>query len=57
MSLKKITKKEWIEKGLPNSVTNIHIGPYYQWNAIKKKDFKKPILIITKELTQKKDQK
>ena len=56
MSLRKITKKEWIEKGLPESVTNIHIGPYYQWDDIKK-DFKKPILILTKELTQKKDKK
>ena len=54
MSLRKITKKEWIEKGLSESVTNIHIGPYYQWDNIKKV-FKKPILIITKELPQKKD--
>ena len=56
MSLRKITKKEWIEKGLPESVTNIHIGPYYQWDN-EKKDFKKPILIITKESPQKKDKK
>ena len=50
MSFKKITKKEWIEKGLPESTTNIHIGPYYQWDNIKK-NFKKPILIVTKEKT------
>jgi hypothetical protein len=56
MSLRKITKKEWIEKGLPESVTNIHIGPYYQWDDIKK-DFKKPILILTKELPKKNDKK
>ena len=48
MSFKKITKKEWIEKGLPETVTNIHIGPYYQWDNIKK-DFKKPILVVTQE--------
>ena len=53
MSLRKITKKEWIEKGLPESVTNIHIGPYYKWDNIKK-DFKKPILIVTQEQTSKK---
>ena len=53
MPLKKITKKEWIEKGLPESVTNIHIGPYYQWDNIKK-DLKKPILIVTQKPTPKK---
>ena len=53
MPFKKITKKEWIEKGLPESVTNIHIGPYYKWDNIKK-DFKKPILIVTQEQTPKK---
>ena len=53
MPLKKITKKEWIEKGLPESVTNVHIGPYYQWDNIKK-DFKKPILIVTQDQTLKK---
>ena len=52
MPLKKITKKEWIEKGLPESVTNINIGSYYQWDNIKK-DFKKPILIVTKKRTTK----
>ena len=56
MSLKKITKKEWIEKGLPESVTNIHIGPYYQWDN-EKKDFKKPIPIVTQELAPKKENK
>ena len=56
MSFKKITKKEWIEKGLPETVTNIHIGPYYQWDSIKK-DFKKPIPIVTQEQTLKKRRK
>ena len=51
MSLKKITKNEWIEKGLPESITNIHIGPYYRWDN-EKKDFKKPIPIVTQELAQ-----
>ena len=56
MPLKKITKKEWIEKGLPESVTNINIGSYYQWDNIKK-DFKKPLLIVTQELAPKKENK
>ena len=56
MSLKKITKKEWIEKGLPESITNIHIGPYYKWDN-EKKDFKKPIPIVTQELAPKKENK
>lgn len=49
MPFKKITKKEWIEKGLPELITNIHIGPYYQWDN-KKKDFKKPIYVVTQKL-------
>ena len=53
MPFKKITKKEWIEKDLSESVTNIHIGPYYKWDNIKK-DFKKPIVIVTQEKTPKK---
>ncbi len=54
MSLKKITKKEWVDKGLPLSITNIHIGPYYEWNNTKK-NFKKPIIIVTQELNPKKE--
>lgn len=53
MSLKKITTKEWTKKGLPTSVTYIHIGPYYQLDNIKK-NFKKPILMFTNELHPKK---
>ena len=53
MPFKKITKKEWIEKDLPESVINIHIGPYYKWDNIKK-DFKKPIIIVTQDQTPKK---
>ena len=48
MTFKKITKKEWIERGLPESITNIHIGPFYKWDNIKK-DFKKPIFVITQD--------
>ncbi len=54
MPLKKINKKEWIDKGLPVSISNIHIGPYYKWD-FKKKEFKKPIFIITKDKTKKRD--
>jgi len=53
MPFKEITKKKWIEKGLPVSITNIHIGPYYKWDNIKK-DFKKPIIIVTQDQTPKK---
>ena len=54
MSWKKVNKKEWIERGLPESIT--YIGPYYKWDNIKK-DFKKPILIVTQELAPKKENK
>ena len=54
MSLRKITKKEWIKKGLPESIT--YIGPYYKSDNIKK-DFKKPILIVTQEQTPKRSRK
>ena len=53
MPFKKITKKEWVEKGLPESVTNILIRPYYKWDNIKK-DFKKPIIIVTQGQAPKK---
>ena len=33
-----------------------YIGPYYKWDN-KKKDFKKPILIVTQELAPKKENK
>ena len=56
MSLRKITKKEWIGKGLPESVTNIHIGQYYPWDN-EKKDFKRPISIVTQELAPMKESK
>ena len=54
MSLKKITKNQWIKKSLPESV--MYIGPYYKWDN-EKKDFKKPIVIVTQELAPKKEKK
>ena len=54
MSFKKVTKKEWFAKGLPEIIT--YIGPYYKWDN-KKRDFKKPILIVTQELAPKKENK
>ena len=44
MSWKKVNKKEWLEKGLPESIT--YIGPFYEWNR-KKKGFKKPVPMVT----------
>jgi hypothetical protein len=54
MSLRKITKKEWIKKGLPESV--MFVGPYYKWNN-EKKNFNKPIVIVTQKLAPKKENK
>jgi hypothetical protein len=51
MSFKKVTKKEWIKMGLPVSIT--HIGPFYEYDR-KKKEFKKPIITITREISSKK---
>lgn len=51
MPFKKVTKKEWVKMGLPVSV--IHIGPFYEYDR-KKKEFKKPILIVTREINPKK---
>jgi hypothetical protein len=38
MSFKKVTKKEWLAMGLPESIT--YIGPFYEYDR-KKKEFKK----------------
>jgi hypothetical protein len=46
MSFKKVTKKEWLEMGLPETIT--YIGPFYEYDR-KKKEFKKPILTVTRE--------
>ena len=53
MSFKKITKKEWIKRGLPEASMTIHVGPYFEWDK-EKKDFKKPKLVVTRELQRKK---
>ena len=44
MSFKKVTKKEWLAKGLPESIT--YIGPFYEYDR-KKKGFKKPVPMVT----------
>ena len=51
MSFKKVTKKEWIKKGLPETIT--YVGSFYEYNR-KKKEFKKPILTVTREILSKK---
>ena len=47
MSFKKISKKECIKKGLPETIS--YVGPFYEWDH-KKKDFKKPKLMVTREI-------
>ncbi len=51
MPFKKVTKKEWIKKGLPDTIT--YVGPFYEYDR-KKKEFKKPILTVTTEILSKK---
>ena len=51
MSLKKVTKKEWLAMGLPEST--IVITPFYEYDR-KKKKFKKPVLTVTRQLPTKK---
>ena len=51
MSFKKITKKEWLAMGLPETIT--YIGPFYE-NDRKKKEIKKPILTFTRKILPKK---
>ena len=50
MSFKKVTKKEWLAMGLPESIT--YIGPFYEYDR-KKKEFKKPVLTVTRQATPK----
>jgi len=61
MPLKKVSSKEFIkivkkETGLDLSKPSmtIHVGPYYEWD-IEKKDFKKPKLVVTRELKKKQE--
>ena len=51
MSFKKVTKKEWLAKGLPETIT--YIGPFYEY-YLKNNEFKKPILTVTREIIPKK---
>ena len=53
MSFKIISIKEWIKRGLPNSSMTIHVGPYFELDR-ERKDFKKPKLVVTRELQRKK---
>ena len=53
MSFKIISAREWIKRGLPTSSMTIHVGPYFEWDR-EKKDFKKPKLVVTRELQRKK---
>ena len=53
MSFKIISTKEWIKRELPTSSVTIHVGPYFKWNR-EKKDFKKPKLVVTREIERKK---
>ena len=59
MPLKKVSSEEFIkivkkETGLDLSkpTMNIHVGPYFEWDR-EKKDFKKPKLVVTRELQKK----
>ena len=51
MSLRKVTPKEWLAIGLPEST--MVITPHYE-NDRKKKEFKKPVLTVTREILPKK---
>ena len=60
MPLKKVSSEEFIkivkkESGLNLSKPSmtIHFSPYLKWDR-KKKDFKKPKLVVTRELQRKK---
>ena len=51
MSFKKVTKEEWLALGLPEST--MIISPFYEYDR-KKKEFKKPILMVTSQRPSKK---
>ena len=51
MSFKKVTKKEWLAMGLPETIT--YIGTFYEYDR-KKKEFKNPILMVTSQCPSKK---
>ena len=59
MPLKKVSSKEFIkivkQNGLDLSMsyTTFHVGLYHEWD-FKKKDYKKPKLILTKRTKERK---
>ena len=60
MPLKKVSSEEFIkivkkETGLDLSKPSmtIHVGPYFEWDR-ERKDFKKPKLVLSRELQRKK---
>ena len=60
MPLKKVSSEEFIkivkkESGLDLSKPSmtIHVGPYFEWDR-ERKDFKKPKLVLSRELQRKK---
>ena len=60
MPLIKVSSEEFIkivkkETGLDLSKPSmtIHVGPYFEWDRMNK-DFKKPKLVVTRELQRKK---
>ena len=59
MPLKKVSSEEFIkivkkETGLDLSKPSmtIHVGPYFEWDR-ERKDFKKPKVVVTRELGRK----
>ena len=60
MPLKKVSSEEFIkiikkQSGLDLSKPSmtIHVGPYFEWDR-ERKDFKKPKLVLSRELQRKK---
>ena len=53
MPFKKVSAKEWKAMGLPSSITTISLSPYFKWDH-KKKEFKKPILVLNLNDSKKK---
>ena len=59
MPLKKVSSEEFIKivkkessLDLSKPSMTIHVGPYFEWDR-EKKDFKKPKLVVTRELGRK----
>ena len=59
MPFKKVSSKEFVEivkkeggLDLSSPSMTIHVGPYFEWDR-EKKGFKKPKLVVTRELRRK----